>query len=267
MKNDNFLIVGNDLKMKGCADCLNSSGYESELCTGELLSKLSNYKNVILPLPTATDGIICGTDVNINDLSERLQKGQRVFYGNLNNNPFGENGYCYYTDDDFIKYNARLTAQGVLKLILDNIFTDITTIKICVLGYGRCGEAICSLLEKNKIDVTVFSRRRIPDRNSESFAQKWRSIYDINSVISSFDIIINTIPYNVISEEGIKSLNYKNMYIEVASKPFGFNISSIEYAHFKYIKANSLPGRFTPASAGKNIAETVINIIKEGEYG
>ena len=88
---------------------------------------------------------------------------------------------------------------------------------------------------------------------------------EINSEICNYDIIINTVPYNIISNEAVKSLNFSNLYIEVASKPYGFDYSLIDISGFKYINAYSLPGRYTPESAGQNIARTVIRMIEEAE--
>ena len=41
------------------------------------------------------------------------------------------------------------------------------------------------------------------------------------------------------------------------------NINEIDKYNFRYVLAESLPGRFTPTSAGANIADTVIEMIKE----
>ncbi|HCT17325.1 MAG TPA: hypothetical protein DIW36_08120 [Ruminococcaceae bacterium] len=63
----------------------------------------------------------------------------------------------------------------------------------------------------------------------------------------------------------MERLTSKNLYVEIASKPYGFNINETDKYNFRYILAESLPGRFTPTSAGANIADTVIELIKEGK--
>ena len=83
--------------------------------------------------------------------------------------------------------------------------------------------------------------------------------------IRDFDIIVNTVPYNILDRGTMERLTSKNLYVEIASKPYGFNINETDKYNFRYILAESLPGRFTPTSAGANIADTVIELIKEGK--
>lgn len=262
MKTENFLIAGNDIKMQECCKYIKSKGYEAKISNEDgFWSEFSEFKNIILPLPTESNGLLLGTGKDKESIIRKLKDNQRIFYGNLSENPFGVKGYCYYTDEDFLKYNSKLTAQGVLKIILDSIQKDITHLKIAVTGYGKCGEAIVKLLSANGADTTVFSRRKTlkPDNCLR------KNMQEINSEICNYDIIINTVPYNIISNEAVESLNFSNLYIEVASKPYGFDYSSTDISGFKYINAYSLPGRYTSESAGQNIARTVIRMIEEAE--
>ena len=268
MKTENFLIAGTDRKMTECKKHLESLGYRSLSCTDdEFFNQIENFKNIILPLPTERNGIIVGTGKDVDSLLNRIKKTQRVFYGNIKANPFGDNGFCYYADEAFLQYNSELTAQGTLRLILDNIETDIKDLKIAVTGFGKCGEAICRLLLANGAQVTVFSRSLASRINSQGIGCRWKNIIEINRLLSDYDVIINTVAYNIISLKAALFLTEKNLYIEIASKPYGFDTSSVDTGRFKYVNGNSLPGRFTPVSAGRNIAQTVLRIIKEGEYG
>lgn len=268
MKTEKFLIAGNDIKMTECKKHLESLGYDAINCIDDVFwLQLNNYKNIILSLPTEINGVIVGTGEDINFLLKKVEQNQRIFYGNLKDNPFENNGYCYYLDKNFLEYNSKLTAQGVLKLIFDNIQSDITDLKIALVGYGKCGEAIGRLLIANDTDVTVFSRSLLSRINCEKQGCSWKNINEINSNFTDYDVIINTVPANIISSKAINSLTARNLYIEVASQPYGFDISEADLKGFKYINGYSLPGRFTPVSAGKNIAQTVMRMIKEGEYG
>ena len=268
MKTENFLIAGNDVKMTECKNFLVSRGYQAVNCTDdEFFKKIESFKNIILPLPTEADGVIIGTGTDIEFLLNAIQEQQRIFFGNLKTNPFGENGYCYYTDEAFLLYNSGLTARGVLKLISDNVGSDITELKIAVTGFGKCGEAISRLLVAEKAEVTVFSRSLASRINSQGIGCIWKNIIEINRLMTDYDVIVNTVPYNIISGKVLDLLSDKNMYIEIASEPYGFDASSVDISRFKYINGYSLPGRFAPESAGRNIAQTVLRIIKEGEYG
>ncbi len=266
MKADNFLIAGNDIKMLECKNYLIDCGFDACLSYDDEFSQnLSKFNNIVLALPTVVNGCISGTNETVESLAEKLMPFHRVFYGNLNDNPFGNQGICYYSDETFLTENSRLTAQGVLRLIPENTDTDICGLKIAVIGYGRCGKAICSMLNGIGAGVTVFSRRTEPLIFSSNGQIICENTADIDKLVQRFDIIINTVPYNIIKEIGLKKLTNKNIYIEVASKPYGFDATLIDNYSFRYILASGLPGRFTPKAAGRNIAKTIIGLLKEAK--
>ncbi len=263
-----FLIAGNDKKMSECQKRLSFLGCEAECKTGEDFFKaLPMYEYIILPLPSVANGTVAYTGKTVDELKATIDENQRVFFGNIHPNSFGKKGYSYYYDEAFLIKNSRLTAQGVLKTILENTQRDLTSLKVAVFGFGRCGKAICRLLKSCDLNVTVFLRKRDAAVLAESYGYTVSHISEIDKKISDYDIIVNTVPFNIIGENSLKKLTQDNLYIEVASKPYGFDISRADVYNFKYVLAESLPGRFTPVSAGENIADTVMEILKEGRYG
>lgn len=265
MQGEKFLLIGNDKKMQACANRLIQRGYFATCCEKEEIGNiLPFYPNIILPLPTLANGIISGTGLSSEGFAELLGKTQRVFYGNLSYNPFGERALSYYNESFLVK-NSRLTAQGTLRIILENTDRDIYSMKAAVLGYGRCGKAICKVLQSNGADVVSVSRSHYSTTVAENEKLSTMRFEEFFGNIQNFDVIVNTVPYNIIGKAAAERLTKKNLYIEIASKPYGFNINETDKYNFRYILAESLPGRFTPASAGENIADTVIEMIKEGK--
>ena len=59
------------------------------------------------------------------------------------------------------------------------------------------------------------------------------------------------------TDKAIKTLDTDNLYIEIASEPYGFDIKKTDTSQFKYILASALPGKYAPISVGQNIAKTV----------
>ncbi len=263
MQAEKFLVIGSDKKMQACRSRLNELGFEASCCDGESLKKkLPHYRSIILPIPTVANGFISGTGISVGELCDKLSKDQFVFYGNLGSNPFGEKGKSYYNKSFLIK-NSRLTAQGTMRIILESTDRDIYTLKSAVLGYGKCGRAICKSLRANGADTTVVTRNPFSAVLAENEGLKSIGFKDFCKEAADFDIIVNTVPCNILGKETMEKLTKRNMYIEIASKPYGFNINEIDKYNFRYVLAESLPGRFTPTSAGANIADTVIEMIKE----
>lgn len=264
MTGEKFLILGNDKKMFACCNRLKDVGYTAVMYDND--KNFTDYDNIILPLPTIANTKIKGTDITFDEFSGSLSCGQKVFCGNIDVTPF-ENYYSYYCDESFLINNSRLTAQGVLRLILDTVDCDMIELNAVVIGYGRCGKSICRLLKNCGFKVMSASRRKETIIEAYNDGIKAVSINQIEEFVDNTDIVINTVPVNIISTEYISRFKSKTIYIEVASKPYGFNITQTDVYNFRYILAESLPGRFAPESAGKNIADTVLKILKEEVYG
>jgi dipicolinate synthase subunit A len=265
MQAEKFLLIGNDKKMQACRNRLAERGFAAVCCEKEMIKeKIFAFPNIILPLPTLANGVISGTGLSVEEFAELAGNDRRIFYGNLSFNPFGEQGKSYYNESFLVK-NSRLTAQGALRIILENIDRDLYSIKAAVLGYGRCGRAICKALQANGANVISVSRSAYSNAVAENEKLNTMSFKEFFKDIQNFDVIVNTVPYNIIEKTTAERLTSKNLYIEIASKPYGFNINETDKYNFRYILAESLPGRFSPASAGENIADTVIEIIKEGK--
>lgn len=263
MKVNKFLLLGNDKKVQECRNRLISQGFRAEVEADKtILKQLQNYDCIVLPLPTVSNGFISGTDFTVDALLENKGEEQYVFYGNIDLSEVNK-CYSYYNDESFLIKNSLLTAQGVLKLIVENTDSSFFGTTAAVIGYGRCGKMISSVLKGIGMKVTVFSRRNSSVTQAYFDGYLSENISVINDVIGNFDVIVNTVPHHIITENGVNKLAFNNTYIEVASKPYGFDLNKTDLFNFKYILGESLPGRFFPKSAGINIADTVIEILKE----
>ena len=262
---NNFLIIGNDEKMKSCKKRLNELKINADCLENNTpLTVIGKYANIILPLPTIINGKIAGTEISLNELNSFLNEKQIVFCGNTKPDNFSCRAFSYYFNEKFLSQNSRLTAQGTLRIILENIKTDLSELSAAVIGYGRCGREICKLLKNTGIDVTSISRRTETLTSAEKNGFTTHRCAEINAVLKNYDIIVNTVPCNIIDDSALEQLRSNTLYIEVASKPYGIDNTKINNFNFKYVPAPGLPGRFTPVSAGRNIADTVAGIIKEG---
>lgn len=265
MNDEKILIIGKDEKMSACRGRLSDVGFHAVCAESEAIKngEMKNYKNIVLPLPTLNGEFISGTDISFKAFCSCLSDDSRVFCGNIPADRFPCRAYSYCTDEHFMIKNARLTAQGTLRLILDNVKTDICNMTAAVTGYGYCGKEICRLLKNCGFDVTSFSRRRETLAEAVNDGMRTADIKEINSRINEFDITVNTVPFNIITADSLKTLTEKNIYIEIASAPYGIDRAQADKYDFRYISAGGLPGKFTPVSAGVNIAETILNKLKE----
>lgn len=165
--------------------------------------------------------------------------------------------------EDFAILNALPTAEGTIKIIIENIYMNISNSNILIIGFGRIGKVLADRLKKLNANVYVSARK------NEDFA--WMHVLGYNPVkykqlnekLPKFDIIINTVPYLIIDGSKLELVKKNCLLIELASLPGGIDEKSTKLKELKLINAQGLPGKISKVAAAKIIEETIKNIIEE----
>lgn len=227
---------------------------------------------VILPLPAASSE----KEILFTSLIEGIEKSQgvtRIYGGNFSPYMRGilENKNIkftdYYKDECFTLKNAYLTAEGAVNLAMNNSKRSLNTMNCAVIGYGRIGKLLASLLRAFNSRVTIFARRGESLADAENNGLQTNKIlpngilpYDIRG---KYDMIFNTVPERIISEEALLSLDSETMLIELASTPGGFDPDIADQCLSHNINGRGLPGKYAPETAGEILAETLVKYLKE----
>ena len=264
-----FISFGGDGRTQYTSDYVTEKGYKTIMTNS--ISDITSCDAIILPLPFTIDNIyIKGTSTKIEDLIKYLDKQTVLFAGKLNDNAINilKNNditfYDYNSRDEFAQKNAVPTAQGVLTFVLNNTDVTLNQLKIAVLGYGKCGKSICRTFKSMGSEVISYSRRYSSAADAESDGLTAYLLKDICETISYADIIINTVPFNILGKEIIDRISNKAMLIDVSSYPYGFDYNYAKSVNKNINLLSSLPGKYVPKTAGIIIGETIINIIEEG---
>ena len=145
--------------------------------------------------------------------------------------------------------------------------TDVTVcgMNALVCGYGRIGSLLARMLERLGANVTVAARR--DETLCEISLAGFRSVRigtdGMNEAVRNCDVIFNTVPTVIFSEKMLTGLKNKPLYIEIASSPGGIDPSLARAVGLEIVFAPSLPGKYSPISAGKYIFETVSDVLAE----
>ena len=83
--------------------------------------------------------------------------------------------------------------------------------------------------------------------------------------LCSYDLIINTVPAQVLGEAALEDVSSDCLIIDLASRPGGVDFESAAALGLKVIWALSLPGKVAPLSSGQIIRDTVYHILQEAE--
>ena len=152
-------------------------------------------------------------------------------------------------EEQYLKENARITAYCALGIICQALDVTIEEASVLVIGWGRIGKVLSSLLSRLGADVTVASsdERKIASLNALGL----KAVSTLSIQPKSYALIINTAPTPVLSTED----HSDTVMIDLAS--------SKGLAGPDVIWARGLPGIHAPKSSGRLIARTVMAHIKE----
>lgn len=267
-----FLIVTADKRQIYMTERLREKGFDCTFYKPELTlsDREGQFDAVIFALPTVKlSRVNCEYDVRLQSILSLVRKGGYVFCA-MADASFAEavvmaelEFFDYYNREELVILNAYLTAEGVLELVLVNSEVSLRNLKILITGYGKTGEAISDILWANHVSVTVAARKERDRARAECKGMKSVSFDKIRSCARDFDFVINTVPTEVIGKKLLTEFRGDCVFLEIASKPYGIDISAAEKQGKKLIIASSLPGKYVPRSAGVFIADAIMNIVKE----
>lgn len=150
----------------------------------------------------------------------------------------------YMVSHEFLLQNARLTAEGFLSILIQNTPFSIFNAPILLLGMGRCGNAIYKLLKSIGVSVDAYD-----------------TVPNVLENPTSYSVVINTIPAQVITKDFLKSLDKNCILFDIATSPGGYEKDSVNDLGLRLICCPGIPGKTAPQSAGYAIGETAISYL------
>lgn len=267
------IIIGGDERQIRLKNCLVSHGIQTELLNGKNNSQsISSYNYVVLPIPVSKDGVnIYSSDkdfsMTVNEVMEKLTKAQIVFGGSMNQEfktKLKEKDIEYYDileDENFIISNAHLTAQGCLRLLLENTGEYIPGSKALIIGFGKVASALSMSLKAMGLDVYIAARSENQLQSAKCLGYKTVKLSNIGSCVYYFDYIFGTVPSNVLTKETINLFRDDCVYFELASAPFTAKKDDFIKLNKKYVFGGSLPGRYLPSASGRLLCDYIMQFI------
>ena len=280
MKENIFLILGGDERSLYLGEYLEKQklqvcyyAFSDTNCFNSLSEAINSAEYIILPLPFTKDRLTLNAPlfdekVEIKDICTLLKKGNIVMGGQLPES-FKETltnteveFYDYFLLDELAIFNAIPTAEGVVEILIKNLPITIHSMKCAILGYGRTSKVLAATLKALGADVTVFARKERDKADVFTKGYKFASFPSLKNTEYKFDALINTVPQKVLGREEMKNISSDCLFIEIASAPFGIDFQAAKEFAFDVIKANSLPGKVAPKTAGEIIGRSVLPILE-----
>jgi dipicolinate synthase subunit A len=273
-------VFGGDKRMLFAAKAFADRGHEVLLTGFDSLMSLCEIRVctvqqaadecdiAVLPVRPVADGNLFAPfsqhPISINGLADQIGK-KPIFSGSAPMlKPYISGEILDYSANEmFTLRNAELTAEGAVELILREYEGAVCGSRILVTGYGRIGKVLSRYLSMMGAKVTVAARN--PD-DRDMIAYRGMTAADYPALDwSRYQVIVNTVPAEVIDREAIAQMREDVFIIDLASLPGGVDFSAAKDRELTCIHALSLPGKTAPLTAGIIIKDTIMNILNREE--
>lgn len=280
-------VVGGDLRIVKLIEMLNNDGYKvytyalensEELLNLEgvdmcpTLEEAVSYSKVVIgPVPLSSDRKRLSTpfgrnNVNLEDFVEAL-KGKYLIAGNIGIKEQLDNNNIQFTDllkrEEFSVLNTIATAEGTIQIAMEETQRTIHGSNVLVMGFGRIGKVLSKMLDG--IGAKVYCEARKNEDISWIKAYGYNPIHlnDLNEHLGKFDVIINTIPFQILDNERLSLVKNEVVIVDLASNPGGVDRKAAREKGLKVIWALSLPAKVAPLTSAEFIKETLYHVLKE----
>ncbi|HAA90299.1 MAG: SpoVFA: dipicolinate synthase subunit A [Thermoanaerobacterales bacterium 50_218] len=163
--------------------------------------------------------------------------------------------------DEYAILNSIPTAEGALKIAIEELPITVHHSKSFVLGFGRLGRTLARMLQALGAQTTVVARREA--HLARIFEMGCRAVpfSELSQVIPEAEIIFNTVPALVLTRDILSLVQKGVLIIDLASVPGGTDFQAAEELGLKAILAPGLPGKVAPATSGRILAQIVPRLI------
>ena len=200
-------------------------------------------------LDASVTHLLLDTPVKV-PLPEDLPKGITVIGGKV------ESDRCkcidLLTDPLYLAENADITAHCAVKVALRHLPVTLKNCPVLVVGWGRIGKCLSSLLRAMGARVTVAARKESDRAMILALGYDALDAEKLSYELLRFRVIFNTVPVMLISKETAGYCRPECLKIELASLP-GIEGTDV-------INARGLPGKEAPETSGELIAKTVLRL-------
>lgn len=278
-------IIGGDLRIIKLSEMLvnegaqvytygleNADNIETKKCKS--LEDAINYADIILgPIPFSSNGDVVNSPfskekIKVQDLIN-LSKGKILIAGSIKQDIYelaesvGVKVVDIMKREELSVLNAISTAEGAIKIAIEETPKNIHGSNVLVMGFGRIGKVLSHMLNGLGAKVSCEARKNSDLAWIKAYGYDAIPIAELNDNLYKFDIIINTIPYILLDRDALEHVKEDALIIDLASNPGGVDRNAVKEKQIKFVWALSLPGKISPVTSAEFIKETLFNVVKE----
>ncbi len=282
-------VIGGDLRSIKLIELLSGDGKKvytygfdlaDELIDDKNIIQCKDYKEaiskskvIISPIPFSSDRqnllmTFSEDKISISEFLENID-GKTILGGNFSEDvrkKFEEKKVKYIDlikREEFAVLNAIATAEGTIEIILRETQRTIHASKVLVMGFGRVGKVLSDKLAGIGAKVYCEARKNEDIAWIKTYGYNPIELKELDKYIGDFEIIVNTIPFEVLDSKKLDLVKKDVLLIDLASNPGGIDRKSAKDKKLKLIWALSLPGKIAPITSAEFIKETLDNVLEE----
>ncbi|MCP8969046.1 dipicolinic acid synthetase subunit A [Ectobacillus ponti] len=165
--------------------------------------------------------------------------------------------------DDVAIYNSIPTVEGTIMMVIQHTDYTIHGSRVVVLGFGRTGMSVARTFHALGANVRVGARRSEHLARISEMVMVPFHMNDIEKEVQNADVVINTIPHQVVTASVISKMPAHTLIIDLASKPGGTDFRYAEKRGIKAFLAPGLPGIVAPKTAGQILANVLSSLLQD----
>jgi len=264
-----WVIAGGDGRMLALAKLLQREGHEVRTLglTANEKTEIRDADVALLPYPFSVKNgqIPCLTGEKL-DPEEVLQKVGKnaLIIAERGMEPYGS--FTRYTDaPDLERRNAEISAEAAVYEVMERSDKALMDLRVLVTGYGLFAKSLSQKLRVLGAEVWIAARRIEVRRQAQEDGMQAVSVHEMGSVLGRVDMVLNTVPAQIITEAELRCLRANTWLLELASAPYGFDRDVAQALGLKSALLPGLPARYAPESAALALRDAVISLAEEAD--
>jgi dipicolinate synthase subunit A len=168
----------------------------------------------------------------------------------------------YGEDDELCILHAIPTAEGAIKVAVENTEETLLGMKVLCFGLGRVGVSVAQAFDAMKAHVTVTARNPAQLARALSMGFDIIPLKDIMSHVDQFSLIVSSATGKVVTSEIIAKTRPDVLIMDLCSPPGSVDREATERMNRRFVWARAQAGT-APRSAGQHEWHVLMRIARE----
>jgi len=166
--------------------------------------------------------------------------------------------------EELLIKNAIPTAEGAIKIAIEETDITIHGSRVLVIGYGRIGKILCSMLRGMGAKVTAVVNTSAAAAAAHSQGHMTTYCHSMEDDLNKADIIFNTVPEILLDKRNMCHIRSEStLIIDLASPPYGVDVNDSRQFGLSVLYAGSLPGKIAAVTTAGYMLDTINQIIDD----